>query len=139
MSGFIRFVMISCIAFTISFAFYLFFSYLSIFPTLDNQMGLNILLISLTITILMFAKKQFPINHPIISRLLELGIVIFVLLIAGIFFQLFPLIWRNALFVCLSGFLTYIGVMVVAYIGNLLSAQEINSVIAKKKRRMTDE
>lgn len=139
MSGFIRFIVIICLSFTFSSAFYLLFSYLTIFPAVDDQMVLTMLVISISITILMFGKNLLPIYHPIRLRLLELGIVIFVLLMAGILFNMFPFTWYYVLFVSLSGLLTYIGVMVVAFWGNMLSAQEINSVIAKKKRRISNE
>ena len=93
------------------------------------------LFISISIICLIFITHQLPIQNPLILRLIELLDVIIVLLVAGVVFKIFPFTWYDTLRSSSStGVLTYIVVIIVTFMGNQMSATQINAVIARKKR-----
>lgn len=129
-----RYVAIGSVAFTFSTIFYLLFSLFELFPPLTNHMTWTLLVITAAIILLMALKNWLPIVHPAVHRIVEVLIVMSVLLLAGSVFHVFPFTLRTAGAVCLVGLFTYLIVMVVAYIGNMLSAHEINAAIQERKR-----
>ncbi|MBE1554714.1 hypothetical protein [Sporosarcina limicola] len=132
-------IVFGCISFTVSTIFYLLFSSFSTFPPLKEQMAFNILIISFSITCLMYLKNLLPFNHPVVSKLFEIFNVVIVLLVAGTVFKIFPFNWANSLAVILIGLMTYAVVMIVGYGANLFDAKKINLAIQSKKRRLSDE
>ena len=129
-----HYISASCISFTFSSLFYLLFSWLKIFPPMSETMIVNMLLISISIICLIFITHQLPIQNPLILRLIELLDVIIVLLVAGAVFKIFPFTWYDTPFIITTGILTYIVVIVVTFMGNQMSATQINAAIAGKKR-----
>jgi len=63
----------------------------------------------------------------------------FILLISGGIFGMFPLQGLYILLVFSIGLLTYITVIVVTFVGNKTSEKKINSVIINKNRRKPNE
>lgn len=122
-----------CISFTFSSLFYLLFSWLTIFPPMNEALIVHMLFISISIICLIFITHQLPIQSSLILRCIELLNVIIVLLFAGVVFKMFPFTWDVTLAVIATGVLTYIVVIVVIFMGNQKSASEINAVIARKK------
>ncbi len=133
MDLFKHYISTSCISFTFSSLFYLLFSLLKIFPPLDEAMIVNMLFISISIIFMIFITHRLPIQNPLILRFVELLDVIIVLLVAGAVFNIFPFNWHATTFVITTGVLTYIVVIVVTFMGNQMSATQINAVIARKK------
>jgi hypothetical protein len=129
-----HYISASCISFTFSSLFYLLFSWLKIFPPMSETMIVHMLLISISIICLIFITHQLPIQNPLILRLIELIDVIIVLLVAGAVFKVFPFTWYYTPFIITTGILTYIVVIVVTFMGNQMSATQINAAIAGKKR-----
>jgi len=129
-----HYISASCISFTFSSLFYLLFSWLKIFPPMSETMIVHMLLISISIICLIFITHQLPIQNPLILRLIELLDVIIVLLVAGAVFKVFPFTWYDTPFIIITGILTYIVVIVVTFMGNQMSATQINASIAGKKR-----
>ncbi|MBO0586954.1 hypothetical protein [Sporosarcina sp. E16_8] len=129
-----HYISASCISFTFSSLFYLLFSWLKVFPPMDEAMIVHMLFISISIICLIFITHQLPIQHPLILRLIELLDVIIVLLVAGAVFKVFPFTWYDTPFIITTGILTYIVVIVVTFMGNQMSATQINAAIAGKKR-----
>ena len=134
-----RYIATGCIAFTFSCIFYLLFSYLELFPPFDEQMVMNMLFISIGIMSFIFLLHLLPIQHPLILRMAELAIVIVVLLVAGAFFNMFPL--NNVYFfsVIVIGVLTYVIVILVLFIGEQATAKKINLEIRTRKLGGLDE
>ncbi len=122
-----------CISFTFSSLFYLLFSWLTIFPPMNEALIVHMLFISISIICLIFLTHQLPIQNSLLLRSMELLNVILVLLIAGAVFRVFPFTWNATFPVITTGVLTYIVVIVVIFMGNQKSATEINAVIARKK------
>ena len=139
MKNFMRYIATGCIAFTFSCIFYLLFSYLELFPPFDEQMVMNMLFISIGIMSFIFLLHLLPIQHPLILRMAELAIVIAVLLVAGAFFNMFPL--NNVYFfsVIVIGVLTYVIVILVLFIGEQATAKKINLEIRTRKLGGLDE
>lgn len=122
-----------CISFTFSSLFYLLFSWLTIFPPMNEALIVHMLVISISIICLIFLTHRLPIQNSLLLRFIELLDVILVLLIAGAVFRMFPFTWDATLAVITTGVLTYIVVIVVIFMGNQQTATEINAVIARKK------
>ena len=133
MKEFMRYIAASCVSFTFSIIFYLFFSFWSIFPPLTEQMVINMLIISLAIIFLIYLVHLLPIENSIFVRLLELSSVLFVLVFAGGIFTMYPFTPYDTFFVVVLGILTYIVVIIVIFIGEQTSARKINQVIKKRK------
>jgi hypothetical protein len=129
-----HYISASCISFTFSSLFYLLFSWLNIFPPMDEAMIVHMLFISISIICLIFITHQLPIQNSLILRFIELVDVIIVLLVAGAVFKIFPFTWYVTPFIITTGVLTYIVVIVVTFMGNQMSATQINAAIAGKKR-----
>lgn len=129
-----HYISASCISFTFSSLFYLIFSWLKIFPPMDEARIVHMLFISISIICLIFITHQLRIQNPLILRLIELLDVIIVLLVAGAVFKIFPLNWYDTPFIIMTGILTYIVVIIVAFMGNQMSATQINAAIAGRKR-----
>lgn len=129
-----HYISASCISFTFSSLFYLLFSWLKIFPPMDETRIIHMLIISISIICLIFITHQLPIQNPLILRLIELLDVIIVLLVAGAVFGIFPFTWNDTPFIIMTGVLTYIVVIVVTFMGNQISATQINDAIAGQKR-----
>lgn len=139
MKSFTRYIATGCIAFTFSCIFYLLFSYLKIFPPFDEQMVMNMLFISIGIMSFIFLLHLLPIQNPLILRMAELAIVIAVLLVAGAFFNMFPI---NNFYICsviVIGVLTYAIVILVLFIGEQATAKKINLEIRTRKLGGFDE
>jgi len=100
---------------------------------MSETMIVHMLLISISIICLIFITHQLPIQNPLIFRLIELLDVIIVLLVSGAVFKVFPFTWYNTPFIITTGILTYIVVIVVTFMGNQMSATQINAAIAGKK------
>lgn len=133
MKEFMRYIAASCVSFTFSTIFYLFFSFWSIFPPLTEQMVVNMLLLSMAIIFLIYLVHLLPIENSFLLRLLELSSVLFVLVLAGGVLTMYPFIPLNTFFVLVIGILTYIVVIIVIFIGEQTSARQINKVIKKRK------
>jgi hypothetical protein len=133
MKDFMRYIAASCISFTFSTIFYLFFSFRNIFPPLNEKMVVDMLIISIAIIVLIYMVHLFPIDNPFILRLLELSSVLFVLVFAGSFFTIYPFNYYYTFFVVVIGILTYIVVITVIFLGEQASARQINKVIQKRK------
>ena len=129
-----RYIATGCIAFTFSCIFYLLFSLLTIFPSFDEQMLINMLFISIGIMLLIFLVHLLPIQSPLISRMAELIMVITVLLIAGAYFDMFPFTSYYILTVVVTGGLTYAIVIIVLFMGGQAAAKKINFEIRKRRR-----
>lgn len=129
-----HYISASCISFTFSSLFYLFFSWLKVFPPMDEARTVHMLFISISIICLIFITHQFRIQNPLILRLIELLDVIIVLLVAGAVFKIYPFTWYDTPFIIMTGILTYIVVIIVTFMGNQMSATQINSAIAGRKR-----
>lgn len=123
-----------CISFTFSSLFYLLFSWLTIFPPMNEALIVHMLFISISIICLIFITHRLPFQNSLVLRFIELVDVIIVLLVAGVIFNVFPFNWYATTFVIANGILTYIVVIVLNFMGNQKSATEINAVIARKKR-----
>ncbi|MEK5070350.1 hypothetical protein [Sporosarcina sp. FSL K6-1508] len=134
MDGFKHYISTGCISFTFSCIFYFSFSFLNLFPPMDERMVVNMLVISIGIMCLIFVTHLLPIRNFLLFRLLEFVDVIIVLLVAGFVFDMFPFSWSTLAFVVIIGFLTYIVVIFMIFMGNQSSAVQINSVIARGKR-----
>ncbi len=134
-----EYVMIGCISFTFSCLFYLFFSLFNIFPSFNEMMLIYILLISLGITCFIALLNLFSFQNPALLRFLEMIIVITVLFLAGVFLKMFPLNWYYSGFVIITGLLTYTSVIMITFIGNRASAQQINDSIRAKERHIQNE
>ena len=128
-----HYISASCISFTFSSLFYLLFSWLKIFPPMNEERVVHLLFISISIICLIFITHQLHIQNQLILRLVELLDVIIVLLVAGIVFKTFPFNWYDTPFIIMTGILTYIVVIVVTFMGNQMSATQINAAIAGKK------
>ena len=128
-----RYIAASCVSFTFSTIFYLFFSFRSIFPPLTEQMVINMLIVSLAIIFLIYLVHLLPFDNSIFIRLLELSSVLFVLVCAGGIFTIYPFTPYDTFFVVVLGILTYIVVIIVIFIGEQTSARKINKVIRKRK------
>ena len=139
MNVFKRYITAGCIAFTFSTVFYLFFSFLAIYPPIDEQMVVNMLFISISIMSLIFIANLLPIHNPLALRIIELIIVISVLLFSGVVFGMFPLTSYYILFLLGIGTLTYAVVMILLFMGEQATAKKINSEIRTRKRRRLDE
>ena len=87
MKEFMRYIAASCVSFTFSTIFYLLFSFWSIFPPLTEQLVVNMLLLSMAIIFLIYLVHLSPFENPVFLRLLELSSVLFVLVLAGGFFN----------------------------------------------------
>ena len=133
MKEIMRYIAASCVSFTFSTIFYLFFSFRSIFPPLTEQLVVNMLLLSMAIIFLIYLVHLLPFENPVFLRLLELSSVLFVLVSAGGFFTMYPFTPNNTFFVVVIGILTYIVVIIVIFIGEQTSARKINKVIKKRK------
>ncbi|QUW22409.1 hypothetical protein JSQ81_02135 [Sporosarcina sp. Marseille-Q4063] len=133
MKDFMRYIAASCISFTFSTIFYLFFSFRSIFPPFTEQMVAKMLVISIAIIVLIYMVHLLPIENPFFLRLLELSSVLFVLVFAGRFFTIYPFTPYYTFFVVVIGILTYAVVIIVIFLGEQVSARRINSVIQKRK------
>lgn len=129
-----HYISASCISFTFSSLFHLFFSWLKVFPPMDEVMIVHMMIISICIICLIFITHQLPIQNPLILRFIELLDVFIVLLVAGAVFKVFPFTWYETPFIITTGVLTYIVVIVVTFMGNQMSATQINAAIAGKKR-----
>ena len=101
---------------------------------MDEARIVHMLIISISIICLIFITHQLRIQNPLILRLIELLDVIIVLLVAGAVFKIFPFTWYYTPFIITTGVLTYIVVIVVSFMGNQISASQINAAIAGKKR-----
>lgn len=128
-----HYISAACISFTFSTLFYLLFSWLNIFPPMEEAVIARMLVISISIIILIFITHRLPIQNTLILRLIELLDVVIVLLIAGGFFNLFPFTLSTTSFVIATGVLTYLVVIIVTFMGNQSSAMQINAIIARKK------
>lgn len=97
------------------------------------------LFISIGIMSFIFLLHLLPIQNPLILRMAELAIVIVVLLVAGAFFNMFPL--NNVYFfsVIVIGVLTYVIVILVLFIGEQATAKKINLEIRTRKLGGLDE
>ena len=133
MINFMRYIAASCISFTFSTIFYLFFSFQSIFPPLTEKMVVNMLVISIAIIVLIYMVHLLPIDNQFLLRMFELASVIFVLIFVGGFFTMYPFTPYYIFFVVVIGILTYIVVIIVIFIGEQASARRINKVIQKRK------
>ena len=60
-----HYISASCISFTFSSLFYLLFSWLNIFPPMDEAMIVHMLFISISIICLIFITHQLPIQNPL--------------------------------------------------------------------------
>lgn len=134
MDLFKHYISASCISFTFSSLFYLLFSFLNIFPPMDEARIVHMLFISISIICLIFITHQLPIQNPLILRVIELLDVIIVLVVAGAVFKIFPFTWYETPFIITTGLLTYIVVIAVTFMGNQMSATQINAAIAGRKR-----
>lgn len=133
MKNFMQYIVVICISFTFSSVFYILFSTLSIFPSLEEQMLVNMLFISIGITILMMVTHSLPIQSLFLVRILEMSVLIIVLLAAGKFFRVFPLNLYNTSFVLVTGLLTYVVVLLVTFVGDVMSANKINTTLQMRK------
>lgn len=133
MKEFMQSIATICISFTFSSIFYLFFSRMSIFPPFDEQMVFNMLFISVGITILITLTHLLPIYNLLILRMLEISVVIIVLLLAGKLYGMFPFNQYYTFSVLAIGLLTYVVVITVIFIGDIVSANKINAAIQKRK------
>lgn len=133
MKNFMQYIVVICISFTFSSVFYILFSTFSIFPSLDEQMLVNMLFISIGITILMMVTHSLPIQSLFLVRILEMSVLIIVLLAAGKFFRVFPLNLYNTSFVLVTGLLTYVVVLLVTFVGDVMSANKINTTLQMRK------
>jgi|SRR5690625_1182315 len=122
-------IVIGCISFTFSCLFYLFFSYLNIFPIFNEVLLIQILLVSLGITCLIALLNLVCIQNLILLRFFEMIIVITVLFLAGFFLKMFPINWYYSSFVVITGLLTYAAVILITFMGNRASARQINASI----------
>lgn len=132
MNKFTRYIINGCISFTFSCLFYLFFSYLNIFPPFDEEMLIHMFLISLGIISFIAVMNLFSIQSLILSRFLEVFIVLAVLFLVGAILKMFPLNWYYSSFVIITGLLTYIIVIIISFINNRMSARQINAAIRSK-------
>ncbi|WP_342504941.1 hypothetical protein [Sporosarcina sp. FSL K6-2383] len=128
-----HYISTSCISFTFSCLFYLLFSLLTIFPTMNEALIIHMLFISISINGLIFFTHRLPIQNSLLLRFIELLDVIIVLLVAGALFNIFPFTWHVTTFVVATGVLTYFIVIIVIFMGNQKSAIQINAAIARKK------
>ena len=133
MKEFMRYIAASCVSFTFSIIFYLFFSFWSVFPSITEQVVVNMLILSIAIILLIYLVHLLPIENSIFLRLMELSSVVFVLIFVGGFFSMYPVTPYNTIFVVVIGILTYIVVIIVIFIGEQTSARNINKVIKKRK------
>ncbi len=90
MKNFMRYIAASCVSFTFSTIFYLSFSFWSIFPPLTEELVVKMLLISMAIIFLIYLVHLSPFENSFFLRLLELSSVLFVLLLAGGLFTVYP-------------------------------------------------
>lgn len=134
MKSLMQHVIIICISFTFSTILYLCLSLSAIFPPFDEQMLLNMLFISIGITLFMIITHSLPIQNLFVIRLLEITVIILVLLTAGKIFDLFPVNRYYTSFVLAIGLVTYVLVLLIAFVGDIMSANEINTTIRNKKR-----
>jgi hypothetical protein len=139
MDRFKHYISAGCIAFTFSCIYYLLFSSLNVFPPMDAKMVVNMLIISISIMSLIFLTHLLQIQNSLLSRLLELFDVIIVLLLVGFIFNMFPFNWYYITFVVITGLLTYIVVIFVTFMGDQSSANQINSVIARKRSDLNEK
>ena len=139
MKVFKSYITTGCIAFTFSTVFYLFFSFLTIYSPIDEQMVVNMLFISISIMSLIFLANLLPIHNPLALRIIELIIVISVLLFTGAVFDMFPLTNYYILSLLGIGTLTYAVVIILLFMGEQATAKKINSEIRTRKRRRLDE
>lgn len=133
MKEFMRYIATGCVSFTFSTIFYLFFSFWSIFPPFTEQMVVNMLVLSIAIIFLIYLVHLLPIESSILLRLVELSSVLFILVIAGGYFSLYPFTPTTTFFVVVISILTYSVVISVIFIGEQTSAREINKVIKERK------
>lgn len=139
MSQIRHYISAGCIAFTFSCIFYLLFSFLNIFPPMDVEMIVSMLVISTVIICLIFLTHLLRIQNPYLLRLLELLDVLSVLLVCGLYFDMFPFNWYYITFVLTTGLLSYIVVIIVSIKNNQLSAIQINTIIAGGKRGVSNK
>ena len=139
MKVFKGYITAGCIAFTFSTVFYLIFSFSTIYPTMDEQMIVNMLFISTGITGLIFLADLLPFQNPLTLRIIELIIVIAVLLIAGAVVGMFPFTSYYIFFIVGTGALTYAIVIIFLFMGEQAAAEKINSEIRTRKRGGFDE
>lgn len=133
MKNLMRYIAASCVSFTFSTIFYLSFSFRGIFPPLTEEVVVKMLLISMAIIFLIYLVHLLPFENSISLRLLELFSVLFVLVLAGGLFTVYPFTPYNTFFVVVIGLLTYSVVITVIFIGEQASATKINEVIKQRK------
>lgn len=133
MKNLMQYIIIICMSFTFSTVFYLLFSLNSIFPPFDERMVVSMLFISIGITVFMLLTHLLPIQNLLLIRLLEMIIIISVLLAAGKFFNIYPLNRYYISFVLATGLLTYVVVVLVNYVSDLMSASKINTSIQNRR------
>jgi hypothetical protein len=139
MDRFKYYISAGCIAFTFSCIFYLLFSFSNVFPPMDARMVVYMLIISISIMCLIFLTHLLKIQNYLLSRFLELLVVIIVILVAGFIFDMFPFNWYYITFVVTTGLLTYMVVILVSFMGDQSSANQINSVIARKRSDLNEQ
>lgn len=135
MRRFMQYIATGCISFTFSCVFYLFFSLLTIFPPIDEQLVITLLFISIGIMLFIYLTHLLPVKQPFVSRLLEVLVVLAVLLVASVFFNMVPFQFTYLFAVVAIGLLTYAIVIIVLFIGDLGDAKEINAVIRMREER----
>lgn len=134
MKDFLKYIATGCISFTFSCVFYLILRTLHIFPPIDEQLVITLLFISISIMLFIYLTHLLPVKQPLISRLLEVLVVLVVLLVASIFFNMVPLKFVDIFFVLAIGLLTYVIVIVILFIGDLANARQINTIIRTRKK-----
>lgn len=133
MKNLMQYIITICMSFTFSTIFYLLFSLISIFPPFDERMIISMLFISIGITVFMLVTHLLPIQSLLLIRLLEILVIVFVLLAAGKVFNIYPLNHYYISFVLATGLLTYVVVVLVNYISDLMSASKINMTIQNRR------
>lgn len=133
MVKFTQYIIYGCISFTFSCLFYLFFSYLDIFPPFDEEALIHMSFVSFGITSLIALIHLFSIQSLIVLHFLEFTIVLAVLFLAGAVLNMFPLNWYYSIFAMMIGLLTYAIVITISFINNRASARQINDSIRKRK------
>ncbi|MHA6260842.1 hypothetical protein ACXYMX_13235 [Sporosarcina sp. CAU 1771] len=134
MKEIMRYISSGCISFTLSSVFYLFFSSIDIFPPYDEQLAFTMLFISISILFFIYIIHLLPIQSSLLSRLLEVFIVQFVLIVAISFFNMVPLKSIYTIYVLGMGLAVYILLITILFIGDKATADKINLAIRSRNK-----
>lgn len=131
----LRYLSAACFAFTFSTIVYSLFRWFEVFPPLSENMVFSLLLISITITFLIFLTHRLPIENPILIHLFEIGCVVVAMTGAGAFFNVYPFGLFYTGMTVMSGVIAYSFVIVLVYLNNKADEQKINTAILQRRKR----